>query len=136
MTLLYVGYLYNDLVNRNEPSNSAQPFLEKHHWKHFYESCLEFSVPPDTERLLYKLSAKTDPSRPNCQYVPTLAAFLFDHDFGRAFPAALFFRIHDILSQIRQKSDPDSIIKLLMDSPIIDVNGIYTISNYLGDVYY
>lgn len=112
-------FLVCDKYGRHTPSQHAREFLNDTDGNQMLEVLLRCYVPSFVLDILRGLAPTVLPRRPGIELVPTFAGFSFEHDFGRFFPPQMFTIAHTIAASVRGNSDPDDILKMWFDSPLV-----------------
>lgn len=93
-------------------------------------------VPQDVQTLLDHIIPVQDSQRCNLKFIPSFAAFTFQHDFGYSVPISTFLSIHDILVSNRTNSEPGIILAKIYNTVLTRIGtASYTISNLFGGPY-
>nr|QVI03752.1 coat protein [Aplosporella javeedii partitivirus 1] len=92
---LYAFMLLNDVHGRSTPSAHATDFLGSESNIDYLKILLGSYVPPFMMDLFHGLTDCLDPRRPGIQYISTLAASVFNYDFGRLIPPGAFIYAHN-----------------------------------------
>nr|AGQ21570.1 coat protein [Botrytis cinerea partitivirus 1] len=136
LTIFYAHMLVCDATFAPEKSYPAARFLSDADRKDLYETLLRAYVPTFLSDLLLELAPVYDPRRNNHLTVPSLAAYLHLHDFGRTLPPSMYYNVHHLLASTRTNKDPDDVIDDIMALPCLTYGSRdFTISNYLGTWY-
>jgi hypothetical protein len=143
--LSYIGYCLQmvfwhlfacDATFRSEKSWHAARFITDAERNDLYSTALNAHIPTWLSDLLLEISPVYDPRRNNLQFVPTLAAHSFEHDFGRTPLPAMFYAAHHLLASTRTNKDPDDVLDDCMGLNVITAGTTtYKVSNYLGTWY-
>jgi len=94
--LVYGFMLVNDYQGRPSPSFYANEFMDSRMRKTIYDHLLRCYVPSFMMPIFHGLSDTSDPRRTGLEYFPTLAASVFDIDFGRLLPPQAFLFAHNM----------------------------------------
>ncbi|AFW17811.1 capsid protein [Heterobasidion partitivirus 8] len=134
--LLYALMLACDVTFRSDKSWHAARFMTDQERKDLYEVLLNCHMPTFLSDLFLELSPVYDPRRNNLLFVPSLAGFSFEHDFGRTIPPSLFYAAHHMLASTRTNKDPNDVIDDCMSLNVITAGATtYKVSNFLGTWY-
>lgn len=134
--LVYIQLYYNDTIIRDQPSFYAVEVKTNTKRKDLISKTSTFFVPPFMEEILSHISCYQDIQRPNLNYAPTLAASLFNYDFGRLIPCHAWLLLHNIIASTRTNADPNETLRDAYRSIIVNYNNEdYTISNLFGGEY-
>lgn len=90
-------------------------------------------VPYELELLLTNLAPTNDPQRRLQLFVPSLAAFDFQLDFGRCVPPSMFILAHNLLASTRSNADPETVLRIFYSTQILRNGDVtYIPANFLG----
>lgn len=77
-----------------------------------------------------------DPSRTHLVYVPNLASFSWNHDFGRLVPPHIMIIAHNIIASLRTNQIPEEVLLAFFTANVCQVAEVnYTVSECLGGWY-
>jgi len=134
--LLYALMLACDVTFRPDKSYHAARFMTDQERKDMYDVLLNCHLPTFLSDLFMELAPVYDPRRNNLLFVPSLAGFSFEHDFGRTLPPSLFYSAHHMLASTRTNKDPNDVIDDCMALDVITAGVTnFTVSNFLGTWY-
>jgi len=114
MTLIYGFMLINDYQGRTRPSYWSNEFMDSTTSKSYYKVLLSCYVPDFMIDIFRGLSDTSDPRRPGLEYFTTLAASIFEYDFGRLIPPQLFLYAHNMSCESDTSRNPSAAITELL----------------------
>ncbi|UBZ25877.1 coat protein [Fusarium mangiferae partitivirus 1] len=133
LTLFYAHIFNCDATFRPNKSWYCERLLSDAPFTDLNNLFLNCAVPQFLADLLTQISPVYDARRSNFLFVPSLAGYSHEHDFGRTIPPSLYYRAHHILASTRTNKDPDDVLDDFYASNIVEYNGkIYTPANYFG----
>lgn len=137
LQIVYIIYLLlNDLYARNKPSIWASKWKGDAKKITLLRKFLECYVPPDIFNIIKKFAALTDARRPNLEFIPSLAGFNYNHDFGRIVPPQIMLQAHNLLITQRPNTPAQHVIRRFYDTIIFNVNNMAVrISNLVGGMF-
>jgi len=136
LDLVYAQLLLFDLHVRREKSFFALPFANDTMLNDYINAFAELRIPKFMEVLLNQLAPTLDPRRHNIEFVPTLAAFRFTHDYGRLIPGFILYKAHDFVASTRANIDPPVAVRRLYRTQLCSYNNvIFRIGNIFGTSY-
>jgi len=122
LCIVYAHILTCDLSSRRSCSDYAIVFRNDSHLKDYLSTLLNAHIPPFLMPLLSQLAPTTDPRRTLIEFVPSLAGFSLNHDFGRTVPAHAFLAAHQLVATSRSNLDPSEVLLQLYKTTLITVN--------------
>lgn len=94
---------------------------------------MDCKVPAELATELRNLAPVYDPLHSDLEYIPSLACFSLNHDFGRTIPAYIYFLAHNILADIENFESSHAIMNQIYSSNIATRNQEpITFSNLFG----
>lgn len=135
--ILQAAYLLNsDLTHRPIPSEFANEFVDRNELKMFNKTLNELTVPESLVYILKTQNPLFEPHRPGLKFVPTMAGFIFTHDYGRTLPAYIWLLIHNMFALVPKNATSVDLIRQFYQAEVAVINNrIYTVSNFLGGYY-
>ncbi|UUF94163.1 coat protein [Rhizoctonia solani partitivirus 433] len=130
-------YYFNDFCHSMAPSPYAHAVNNDSRYSTFFEALLDCNVPGILAPEFSQWQTTFDPISGTYRQVTSLAATSFAHDFGRQFPASIFFALHNLQASLppnagsnilRSRFWTQVITTLTMDG----VNYSLTPSHYFG----
>lgn len=133
LCLFYAQQLILDTKCCHEASGHALPFLNEPRLSNFITTLMDCKVPTELAIELRNLAPVYDPLHSDLEYIPSLACFSLNHDFGRTIPAYIYFLIHNILADIENYQSPHAIMNEIYSCNIATRNEEpITLSNLFG----
>lgn len=134
MTLVYGFMLINDYQGRPTPSFWAHDFMDTKMNKTIYETLLRAYVPPFMLTIFHGIADTSDPRRPGLEYFATLAATIFETDFGRIIPPQIFLYAHNMSVEADTSRNVQAAIENLLSWPVFR-HGQTDTSIYVGQYF-
>nr|AWF73466.1 capsid protein [Lentinula edodes partitivirus 1]AWF73482.1 capsid protein [Lentinula edodes partitivirus 1] len=94
--MIYGFMLVNDFQGRTRASYWAHDFMDLRARKDLYNALLKCYVPPFLMDIFHGISDTADPRRKGLEYFTSLAASMFETDFGRIIPPQIFLYAHNM----------------------------------------
>lgn len=107
VSLLYFG----DSIQRHTMSAPARQIFDSNFLAQFFDMLLDLPVPAFATHEFESLRVFLDPLALNLMFVPDLALSEFLIDFGRHFPAAIFFRLHNLQASLPANVSPNMLLR-------------------------
>lgn len=93
-------------------------------------------MPHELATELRNLAPVYDPLHSDLEFIPSLACFSIEHDFGRTIPAYIYFLIHNTLANVENFDQAHTLMNEIYKRPFAHRNGHnITISNLLGGTF-
>jgi hypothetical protein len=115
--LLYFG----DSVQRHAMSTAAQGIFNVNHFAQFFDILLDLPVPAYADHEFSTLRPFLHPLALNLMFIPNLALSEFLIDFGRHFPAAIFFQLHNLQASLPANASPALVLRRFYRLIVADV---------------
>lgn len=136
LAVFYGHILLCDIISYKPTSLATEEFNSNPPLIKFLQNLKFMPVPSDVKILLEYLNPVLDTQRKNLKFVPSFAAFSFDHDFGYSVPISCFIAMHHIFATTKTNSDPLITMTRIYNTEIISIAGLtYTIGNLFGGPY-
>lgn len=131
--MLSVHLLTLDLNIRNVPSIYANEFVNDGEMNRYMRNLHECHVNQATALLLENLPGVYDAQRLECLFVPSLASFMFNHDYGRIVPPQIFLTLHNLLATARTTLPVNELLRRFHAKPIVRIGNVdYTTAHFLA----
>lgn len=133
MVLFTASLLVQDFLCRVPNSFWAQTYRNDHQKFDYINLLINCHISLDTAVLIEQYIATDDPQKPNLNFIPTLGAGKFVHDYGRLMPPQIFLAMHNLLADMRNNVPVNEVLRQLYDTLIITVNNNeYYCTHFLG----
>lgn len=128
--------LLNDIHKRKTPTFVSKPWRTNAKRRQYLNKLMESSVSTELIDLIDKFCPIKDSRRPDMEFIPSLSALVFNHDFGRLCPPILFLIGHVIMSSTRTNVSVSETIRRFHNTPVVTVdNVVYYVSHFIGGYY-
>jgi len=107
IALLY----FADSVQRPAMSQASARIFNNNQFAAFFDLLLDLPVPIFATHEFDSLRAFLDPLALNLMFTPSLALSEFLLDFGRHFPAAIFYQLHNLQASLPANASPSLVLR-------------------------
>lgn len=136
MALIYghalIGECSGIRNSRSEPSNEFTAQDVRSDLITILERCY---IPEFMVNLINSLAPTSDPRRSGIQMIHSLAAFIFEYDYGRCYPITLFLSAHNLIADRPANQPPAQTLDEWYETPIIqnaDGVALIKVKNLIG----
>lgn len=103
--------LFNDLCLAPSPSAAAQTIFNDSVYNMFFNVLLDMPVPQFAENEFLGNQYFNDALAQNLVFCPDYSGMRFLYDFGRFFPSAMFFRLHNMMARLPANTAPANLLR-------------------------
>lgn len=119
---MMIGLLYfGDSISRHAMSPAAAAVFNNNNFAQFFELLLDLPVPIFAQHEFSSLMYFLDPLALNLMFTPNLGLSEFLLDFGRHFPAAIFFQLHNLQASLPANASPSLVLRRFYQLTVANV---------------
>lgn len=135
LILLYGFMLIADSCYRSTPSPFAEQILHMSIVQDFIDIIANAAVPDFFVPILNGLLPHTDSILTHLDFVPTLACYFFNLDYGRVIPASVFIAAHNTVSENPANAHPTATLDYWYHTVLLNIrtgsNAVITVNEHI-----